>query len=48
VPGRMFVNPGNVGLALDGQLFLRWRFFVSSGFLGLSAGPWQARRYSAR
>src|SRR5262249_34663496 len=27
VPGRVLKDPGNVGLALDGQLVLRWRFF---------------------
>src|ERR1700739_2296534 len=27
MPGRMLVDPGNVGLALDGQIILRWRFF---------------------
>src|SRR5581483_2846344 len=48
VPGGMLIDPGNIGLALDGQLFLRWRFFVSSGFLGLYGRPWQAPRYSVR
>ena len=34
VPGRMFVDTGDIGLALDAQLILRWRFFlplISSG-----------------
>jgi hypothetical protein len=29
----MLVDPGNVGLALDGQMFLRWRFFFPADFL---------------
>ncbi len=46
MPGRVFVDPGNVGLALDGQnRGLRSRFF-----LALFSEPrwpdWQARKYS--
>jgi hypothetical protein len=26
MPGRMLVNPGDIGLALDAQVVLRWRF----------------------
>jgi hypothetical protein len=45
----MFVNPGNVGLALDGQLILRWRFVIlSQRFSRLPGLPWQARKYSVR
>ena len=47
MPGGVLKDPGNVGLALDGQVFLRWRF-LSSGFLGLYGRPWQAPRYSVR
>src|SRR5437867_2795861 len=42
----MLVDPGNVGFALDGQIVLRWRFFVQV-FSGLSPPPWQAPKYSA-
>ena len=47
MPGRMLVNPGNVGLALDGQMRSPLAFLISSGFLGLYGRPWQAPRYSA-
>jgi len=33
MPGRMLVNPGEVGLALDTQVVLRWRFFFASVFV---------------
>jgi hypothetical protein len=32
VPGRMFVNSGNVSFAPDGQAVLRWRFLLPSVF----------------
>src|SRR5204863_3558434 len=38
VPGGMLENPGNVGLALYGQLFLRWRFFYPADFLACRGG----------
>jgi hypothetical protein len=40
VTSRMLVNPGNVGLALDGQLDLRWRFliFFPDNFLACRSG----------
>src|SRR5262249_28725183 len=45
MPGRMLVNPGNVGPALDGQTAVSGvvLFTLPAGFLGLSARPWQAR-----
>src|SRR5664279_563449 len=46
MPGGMLVDPGEVGLALDAQLVLRWRFLVAGGFCGLSGQAWQARKYS--
>jgi hypothetical protein len=30
MPGWMLVNPGDIGLALDTQVILRWRFFCFS------------------
>jgi hypothetical protein len=46
----MLVNPGDVGLALDGQMFLRsaFLFLYVRQFLGLSGGAWQAVKYSVR
>jgi hypothetical protein len=37
VPGRMFVDPDNVGFALDGQIVLRWRFLFPSFFWPVAA-----------
>jgi hypothetical protein len=48
VPGRMFVDPGNVGPALDGQIVLRWRFLSVHVFSDVSREPWQAMKYSVR
>ena len=47
VPGRMLIDPGNVGLALDGQ-YGSPLAFRPSGFLACSAQPWQASKYSVR
>ena len=47
VPGRMLVDPGEVGLALDGQVVLRWRFFFAA-FSGLSGGLGKRPKYSVR
>ena len=33
VPGWMLKYPGNIGLALDAQIILRWRFFFPADFL---------------
>jgi hypothetical protein len=33
----MLVDPGEVGLALDAQMVLRWRFFFADGFLAFRA-----------
>jgi hypothetical protein len=30
------------------NMALRWRFFFSSSFSGLSARPWQGPKYSVR
>src|SRR3954462_2235025 len=43
MPGRMLIDPGEVGLALDAQIALRWRF-LSPMFSRLSGLPWQASR----
>src|SRR6185312_10030561 len=46
MPGRVFVDPGNVGLALDGQnRGLRWRFLLLR-FSEPHRADWQARKYS--
>jgi hypothetical protein len=34
----MFVDPGNVGFALDGQMVLRWRFLFPVIFLACRGG----------
>ncbi len=41
VPGRMLIDAGNVGLALDGQIASPLAFLFSC-FSGLSRPPWQA------
>src|ERR1039458_6015475 len=46
VPGWMLKDPGDIGLALDAQIVLRWRFLFIP-FSRLSALPWQAVKYSA-
>src|SRR6476659_10820662 len=38
VPGRMLIDPGNVGFALDGQIVLRWRFLSPAVFLACKGG----------
>ena len=38
VPGRMLIDPGNVGFALDGQIVLRWRFLFPAVFLACKGG----------
>jgi hypothetical protein len=48
VPGRMLVDPGDVGLALDRQNGTPLAFLDPESFSGLSEGPWQARKYSVR
>src|ERR1700688_3412905 len=48
MPGGMLVDPGEIGLALDAQLVLRWRFLFASGFCGLPRQAWQAPKYSVR
>src|SRR5690348_13289477 len=37
VPGWMFIDPGNVGFALDGQIVLRWRFLFRLFFWPVGA-----------
>jgi hypothetical protein len=32
VPGRMFVYPGDIGVALDTHVTLRWRFSLEPSF----------------
>src|SRR5258708_11276318 len=34
----MFIDPGNVGFALDGQIVLRWRFLFPAVFLACRGG----------
>src|SRR5258707_2324634 len=34
----MFIDPGNVGFALDGQMVLRWRFLFPVIFLACRGG----------
>jgi len=38
VPGRMLVDPGEVGLTLDTQVVLRWRFLVPAVFVACQRG----------
>ncbi len=45
VPGRMLVDPGQIGLALDAQ-YGSPLVFLPGGFCGLSGRPWQAPKYS--
>src|ERR1700676_4023527 len=47
MPGRVLVNPGDVGLALDTH-DAPLAFLLPSGFSGLSARPWQAPKFSVR
>src|SRR3954468_21801372 len=46
VPGRVFVDPGNVGLAFDGQIRSPLAF-LASVFSEPLPPCWQARKYSA-
>src|SRR5260370_38381816 len=48
MPGWMLVNPGEIGLALDTQLWLSAGVSSSQRFSRLSGLPWQAPKYSVR